>query len=66
MVLDIDDLVPLREAAALLGVTYDEAWQLLRSDVLKGYRCAGQWFVSRCQVREYVSGQPHLCGQMPA
>jgi hypothetical protein len=66
VVLDIDDLVSLRDAAALLGTTYDGVWQLLRADVLKGYRCAGQWFVSRSQVSDYAAAQPRLCGEVPA
>ena len=65
MVLDIDDLIPLREAAKLLGVTYDEVWQLVHSDTLKGYRCGGQWFVSRCQAKDYAAAQAHLCGEVP-
>ncbi|MHB0878274.1 MAG: hypothetical protein ACYC5O_19735 [Anaerolineae bacterium] len=64
--LDIDDLIPLREAAAQLGVTYDEVWQLMRGDVLNGYRCSGQWFVSRREVADYTVAQLQPPGQVPA
>ena len=66
MVLDIDDMITLREAAAQLGVSYDEVWQLLGRDVITGYRCSGQWLVSRRQIADYALAQHPTAGKQPA
>lgn len=55
MIVNLDEMLTLREVASRLGSSYDEVWTLVQEGKIIGYRMGGQWGVPAREVDTYAT-----------